>query len=267
MPVVLTEVGGKARSGHLYDDRSGVSYEYPTRYERLIRPGESFVYHRPRVGYVGCGVIGTITPSIEPGRLVCAIDSPVFFDHPVPFKDSNGTDLEAPMSSTGKVFYQQGVRPISDAVYQRIVEEGAALAPGIPNGRALWTNMYADPKDGRDVELYAVSAAQDWLETRYPGTRMIVMPHNNPGYDIRLDPTEGSIRYVEVKGTRSAVPRFFVTEGERLFSVRFAGSYTLVVVYGINLAARTHAGIADHDGGLDLLNIPLTAHQWSGLIG
>jgi hypothetical protein len=53
MPVVLVEVGGVARSGHLYGDRTGIEYEYPGgRYEAWIQPGERFVYQVPRVGYV-----------------------------------------------------------------------------------------------------------------------------------------------------------------------------------------------------------------------
>ncbi len=39
MPLVLATAEGKERSGYLYDDRTGVSYEYPNRYAKLVQTG------------------------------------------------------------------------------------------------------------------------------------------------------------------------------------------------------------------------------------
>lgn len=74
MAVVLATTSGNTRSGLSYDDRTGVSYEYPSgKYEKYIVPGERFVYQRVGGGYIGCGVIGAITASTSPDRLVCEI--------------------------------------------------------------------------------------------------------------------------------------------------------------------------------------------------
>jgi hypothetical protein len=75
MPVVLMEVGGVARSGHLYGDRTGIEHEYPGgRYESWIQPGERLMYQMPRVGYIGCGIIGDINLGTTLGRLVCRVE-------------------------------------------------------------------------------------------------------------------------------------------------------------------------------------------------
>src|SRR5438105_2812811 len=100
MPVVLTSAPGVRRSGHVYADTTGISYEYPVgRYERLIYAGDRFVYYEPgrggRKSYVGTGVVGRISPSGTPGRLEAEITQYEPFDNPVPLRRIDGTYFEA----------------------------------------------------------------------------------------------------------------------------------------------------------------------------
>ena len=125
MPLILAS-NDATESGISYDDRTGVSYEYPSRYRKIIVPGERFIYYRgrrrkdggrqPQV-YFGRGVIGTIGPSSIPGRLVCQIVDFERFPRPVPFRGKNG-HLEPGGSRSG--YYQPGVRPITDETYSEI---------------------------------------------------------------------------------------------------------------------------------------------------
>lgn len=50
MPIVLVTVDGAERSGYKYDDRTGILYEYPKKYDGLIHSGERFVYNKPDLG-------------------------------------------------------------------------------------------------------------------------------------------------------------------------------------------------------------------------
>jgi hypothetical protein len=59
-PLVLVS-NRQPASGHSYADRTGVSYELPTRYRSLIQPGCPFVHYRSREGthqphYLGVGI-------------------------------------------------------------------------------------------------------------------------------------------------------------------------------------------------------------------
>ena len=85
VPVVLVTAHGEPRAGYTYDDRTGISYEYPDgRYEAWITTGDRFVYHTPDFGYTGAGVIGEIRSSATAGRLVCDILDHEPWEPPVP---------------------------------------------------------------------------------------------------------------------------------------------------------------------------------------
>lgn len=68
MPLVLTQ-NEQSTTPIAYDDRVGKSYEFPTMYQKLIRPGASFVYYRGKRSaagiqvphYFGVGVVGKVT--------------------------------------------------------------------------------------------------------------------------------------------------------------------------------------------------------------
>lgn len=265
MPIVFTEVGGVARSGHLYDDRSGVSYEYPKRYKKIVLTGDRFVYHRPRVGYIGCGIIGHIADSDAVGRLTCEILTPASFEQVVPLKDPTGAFYEAPMWRNGNVYFAQGVRRISERIYESMLSV-AAGGTALAAAEAPDYRQYANASDIREVDAYAVSAVAEWTRSRYPGESVEVMPHNNPGFDLRVGRPEDPIRYIEIKGTRSNSTRFFISEGERLFSIRESKRYTLVVVVGIELEAKTHARVWYHDGAVGDDAVRLEPRQWIGTV-
>jgi hypothetical protein len=262
VPVVLVEVGGVARSGHLYGDRTGIEYEYPAgRYEGWIHRGDRFVYQVPRVGYVGVGIIGDTRPSSTVGRLICRVLSVRLFKQPVSLRDHAGTYYEAdPTFWKDKVYWGQGVRPLTDQRFDAIVAAAGVSMTADPDPVAP---SYADPQAIQKVEQVSVAVAVTAMQERF-GTDVEVMPRNNPGFDLRVGPATAPVRYVEVKGTQSAIPSFFMSDGEREFSIRNSSKYTLVVVSGINIEAETHASVSIRDGALEGSDVEMQPSQWRG---
>jgi len=216
-----------------YADIAYESYEYPARYRKRIQSGRRFVYYRgrrkpgggrqPQV-YLGAGIIGDISESITPGRLVCQILDPEEFLVPLPFKDEHGVHLEPGGSRSG--YFQQGVREISeedfqrilalagagpmDGVPQRVIEESSQLL--VPGGSSPG---YATAAVARETERQSRNAVVRFLGAALPGAKIIEMATNNPGFD--LETSVDRVRFVEVKGTSKPLPTFFLSEGERRF--------------------------------------------------
>ena len=270
MPVVLATADGKERSGYVYDDRTGISYEYPRgRYENWIATGDRFVYHKPHVGYVGTGIIGGIRPSTAAGRLVCDILDYTAFGESVPLKRSNGEYFEADLSvwKTGRVYWAQGVRQMREARFEELLSVASAGTDALP--RAGQRNHggaggYARPEVGAAVDSYAMDAAAREIAARWPGALVERMPHNNPGFDIRVGPPSSELWFYEVKGTQASEPVFFLSEGERRFSIRESARYSLLVVVGISLRSETHTGLAERAGAVTGTGVALEPTQWRG---
>ena len=135
MPVVLA-INESTASGHKYNDKLGVSYEYPTIYRNTIQTGDQFVYYRGSRGkngervtpaYLGTGIIGKIAPSpLISDCLVCDIVDYQPFPIALPFKDSADDPFE-PGGEVGGRFYQRGVRKITEEAFARIKAEAAWL--------------------------------------------------------------------------------------------------------------------------------------------
>lgn len=260
-------------SGHDYADVLGVRYEYPTQYRNLVTTGERFVYYRgrrrpgggvqPQV-YLGTGIVGPVTPSpAKSGHLVCEVEDWDPFAEPLPFKDPEGRYYE-PGADQGGLYWQPGVRRIGPDVFDRIVQaaEGRMLSEKTEpfRGRVLLTS-YASPAVLRAVDDYAMKAAEKEVRRTWPGLSVATQPHNNPGFDILVGEATHPHRYVEVKGTTLAYPRFFLSEGEREYASSEHSRYTLLVIYAIDLVAKTHE-IFRHDGSIGEAEFLLKPRQW-----
>ena len=280
MPLVFAE-NEATESGISYDDRTGISYQYPGRYRRVIQSGERFIYYRGRrtkVGrrmpqiYFGSGGVGnTFRDPNQPDRLMCEVLDYRAFSVPIPFKNARGEYLETGADRRG--YFQPGVRVISEDDFRRITEaaqmdtiaaEESAGAPGGDANRGMAPG-YASLATLRFVEDFAVRVALDEIRRRYPGSMVQPQPRNNPGFDILVKQPEASADpvYVEVKGTTRGYPHFFMTEGEVQFSLRHQDRYHLIVVYRICLDPETydlhwHEGPVSVEGGFRLNPV-----QWS----
>lgn len=277
MPLVLTQNDATVE-GHDYADVLGQSYEYPRIYRNAIVTGERFVYYRgrrtatgaarPQV-YLGTGVVGRIDDGAN-GLLTCAVEDFRPFPTPLPFKDGDAyREPRAnafPSSRTG-LFFRTGVRPIDESAFDAIVAAGWGDAtewdPVVPP--EVVSHQYASPEDLRAVDDVAMELAQARARTVWPAATVVRMPHNNPGYDLRIVHGSEPDDYVEVKGTRRSAPTFFLSEGERSFAERNAARYHFWVFYGIDLVART-GDVATHVGALTAPDVTLAPKQWVGTL-
>jgi len=218
--------------------------------------------------YFGMGIIVAIAPSPrDADRLICVIDDFQPFPIPVPFKTGASTYLE-PGGIRGGSYYQPGVRRISDTVFQTIVERAfpssmpqmeQAIAHDSPMGPLL--GGYASPEVARAIDAYAMNVAEGYIRARYAEQTVIRQAHNNPGFDLLVTVHEEVMRYIEVKGSQFSLPRFFLTEGERQFSISHAAMYTMLVVYAIDTSARTHELLC-YDGSIVEAEFVLQPTQW-----
>jgi hypothetical protein len=276
MPLVLTE-NEENESDITYADRTGISYQYPRMYQRIIQAGERFVYYRgrrqrgggraPQV-YFGVGVVGEIQPDPEAdGRLVCSILDYRPFAVPVPFKDGNGEYFEYGAERRG--YFQRGVRGLSEEDFRRILEaadaSGALATDSVTGGLESEDSgrpPYAVPEIGRAVEDFAVQVANEEIHRRYPDGEIVVQPRNNPGFDILVRGLDDGPLYVEVKGTQRSLPLFFATDGELQFSHCQAERFRLIVVYGVDLLIGSYS-VLWHEGSISAeAGIQLKPVQW-----
>lgn len=121
---------------------------------------------------------------------------------------------------------------------------------------------YPTPARAREVELFSVTRAIEYLRVRYPGSAIEAMRHSNPGYDLRVGSPDDPIRFVEVKGTTTDQPVFFMSENERRFSVEHADRYTILLLADIDLDSDTFE-LHLHEGAIDA-RFSLAPVQWKG---
>ena len=278
MPLVFAE-NEATESGISYEDRTGISYQYPSRYRRLIQPGERFVYYRgrrtksgrrlPQI-YFGTGVVGKVTRDPKASnRFNCEVLDYCQFPTPVSFKNERDEYLETGAHRRG--YFQPGVRAISEEDFGYIIQVGqigsdaeAGAAASSIESKEQPTPGYASQTTLRAVEDFAVRVALDEIHQRLPLATIEPQHRNNPGFDILVRPTpSGKPIYVEVKGTTRGRPQFFMTEGELQFSRRYEDRYQLIVIYGIRLEPKTyyilwHGGSISPEGGFRLSPV-----QWS----
>ena len=219
--------------------------------------------------YLGAGIIGQVRESgRDTDRLVCDIEDWEAFPEPLFFKDSSGRYYE-PGGDQGGFYWQPGVRLLDDAVYERIVRDAAGTDDEAPTGETRQITAdpasptpYATAELAKAVDDYAMTTALRILKGLWPDEVIERQPQNNPGYDVRVGSPSAVVRYVEVKGTTLPRPRFFLTEGERVFSVREDTRYMLLVIHSISLAHKT-SDIYRHDGAIDNRSFALTPRQWT----
>jgi hypothetical protein len=267
MPLVLVE-SEVALSGHEYADLTGISYQYPPTYRNKIKCGERFLYYQSRrlrsgtrpQGYFGAGIIGDIHMEIGTSQLRCDIVDYVPFDQLVPFRDVDGAYLER--AAEGKPnYWRDGVRQIDNQVYDRIIGAATITTQQVIGTAPL--RYSTDPGRALAIERFAVTTIKRLLQKDYPSAVVIEMPRNNPGYDLRVEIAQRAITFVEVKGTASQSPAFFLSEGERAFSIVHADQYKLFVVHAIDLETESHK-IATHLGAVPADR--LSPMQWRGLL-
>lgn len=126
---------------------------------------------------------------------------------------------------------------------------------------------YPEPVRSAEVDLAGVDVALEAITARFEGCEILPMPHNNPGFDVRVRDLEGvAIAYIEIKSTASRDPVFFLSERERLFAEDHADRYHLLVVTSVHVESRT-GKVRWRQGALEGDDIQLAPRQWYGHLG
>lgn len=269
MPLILAE-SDATESGIEYADRTGISYQYPSQYKNIIKSGERFIYYRgrkKRTGgrqpqiYFGTGIIGDVSAgSGADARWRCDILDYAEFSKPVPFKVGKVGYFEGGGIRRG--YFQKGVRRISEAEFDAIIDT-AELAGGlqpVTTEKVESGGGYASGKYLKEIERYALQVVKPILESRFPNSLIKEQARNNPGFDVLVTHGSGQI-FVEVKGTSAQTPYFIITEGEVEFSLNNSAQYCLIVVYEINLNAKTHK-VFEHNGAVTEQSFSKRPLQW-----
>jgi hypothetical protein len=179
-------------------------------------------------------------------------------------KDQGGSYFEAtPYAPRQNVFFAQGVRPITEATMAAVLAAGEPTVARVlrPVPKPSRRSYYAATEVALAVEEYSVATVVEVLERNH--SQVEAMPHNNPGFDIRVGDGDDPSLYVEVKGTQSSTADFFLSEGEREFAETHADRYLLSVVTGIDLKQKSHEAVHWRRGAIES-NAVLAATQWRG---
>jgi hypothetical protein len=121
---------------------------------------------------------------------------------------------------------------------------------------------YPAPEVSKEVDAFAMEVAIREVKCLNPNTTVTKMEQTNPGFDILVEKDGNTIAYVEVKGTQSRIPSFFMSEMQRIFSEENADKSCWLIVYNINLVTKEY-DIFRHHGAVTNNKFTLTPVKWS----
>lgn len=124
-----------------WDDKTGISYNYPSKYSRILTPGTKVIYYKGKLKdkrfedvrlsnephYFGVGIIGDnyLDRNASKKEYYCDILTYQPFDLAVPFK-INGDYLEPIPKSKKSNYWRDGVREVTKKTFDKILELASA---------------------------------------------------------------------------------------------------------------------------------------------
>ncbi|WP_205866071.1 hypothetical protein [Mycolicibacterium flavescens] len=240
----------KSAAAISYDDQLGTSYEFPTRYKKLVVPGEAFVYYRGKRSasgaiqiphYFGTGIVGAVSPTGD-GRLRCNILKYRAFSLTVPFKrESRYFEPGANGRSPKEVglHFRTGVRTIDQDAFNEILD-AAGIEHQIKNKvtakRVTKVSLPVNTHDSMDALAIALAISE--VKDQWPSATIFRAP---PGqyFSLIVRHPNGDKHHVSVKSTEEDEPRIHLSEGEVAYASAHAASYSLWVFYALDIQAGT----------------------------
>ena len=127
-----------------WDDQTGVLYHFPKRYEKFLTPGSEVIYYKGSLKqksytdkrlsdlphYFGVATIGKVfrDKSSSKGDLFATIENYKEFSEAVLAKNGDTYLEEIPLSKINN-YWRDGVRVISEEVYERITSATSKVIP------------------------------------------------------------------------------------------------------------------------------------------
>lgn len=124
-----------------WDDKTGISYNYPSKYSRILSPGTKVIYYKGKLKdkrfedvrlsknphYFGAAIIGDnyLDKSASKKEYYCDILTYQPFDEAVPFK-INGDYIESIPESKKSNYWRDGVREVTKETFNKILELASA---------------------------------------------------------------------------------------------------------------------------------------------
>jgi hypothetical protein len=252
VPLVLVQ-NERSAAAVIYDDRLGTSYEFPKKYQKLVQPGEPFVYYRGKRSatggtqvphYFGAGVVGAVTPT-DDGRLRCEITNYRAFGKNVPFKqddrylepDANGR----PPKEVG-LHFRTGVRTIEQKAFDHILAAAGLGKEATKKAATKGVQKKASTASGKNAKdaVYelAVNLATREAKPQWPAAK-IFQALAGQHFSLIVRHPNGENHHVAVKATELGEPRIKLSSGEIAYAQAHATAYSLWVFYAIDLKDGT----------------------------
>jgi hypothetical protein len=120
---------------------------------------------------------------------------------------------------------------------------------------------YEIPAVDGDLKEFALLTAVQNLHQRYPHAPIAQQPYDTRGYAVLVGTASQPVAYVNVKATRKLSPCFWLSEGERQFSLEHSLHFLLMNIYAINLESKRYR-VAYHQGAIQPQNCVLVPAYW-----
>lgn len=249
MPLVLTQ-NEKSAAAISYDDRLGSSYEFPTKYKKLVVPGEAFVYYRGKRSasgavqiphYFGSGIVGAVAPT-DDGRLRCDILEYRAFSQNVPFK-LEGRYLEPGANGRSPkeigLHFRTGVRTIEQPAFDVILAAAGITRQARKAAAIKRVGKLSPQASARDtVHDLAIALATFEAKTQWPSATIFRAP---PGqyFSLIVRHSNGDKHHISVKSTEEDEPRVRLSQGEVTHASMHAADFSLWVFYALDSQTGT----------------------------
>lgn len=159
-----------------WNDKTGVSYHFPSRYRQILQTGTNVIYYKGRIRnrkysnfrkspnphYFGVAKIGDVYfDKFNSSNFYADIIDYIPFATAVPNRDSNGDFFEQIPISKQKNFWRDGVRETNEAVFKQILKYANIELEPVGNIEGTSPSIKLNPSDFPDIASVDTAIVDD----------------------------------------------------------------------------------------------------------